>query len=80
MPLYKYKAVNEKGEKIEGTYNGTSKDDVISMISTNNYYPLKIEEINERGKINFEIFNRVTIKDIAVFADNFILCLMRDFL
>ncbi|WP_127837007.1 type II secretion system F family protein [Clostridium prolinivorans] len=71
MPLYKYKAVNEKGEKIEGTYNGTSKDDVISMISTNNYYPLKIEEINERGKINFEIFNRVTIKDIAVFCRQF---------
>lgn len=71
MPLYKYKAMNDKGERIEGSYTANSRDAVISMISTNNYYPLKIEEVNERGKIDFNSFKKVNTKEIAIFCRQF---------
>ena len=44
MATYRYKVVNEKGEKLEGIYEASSRDEVMQMISTNNYYPIKIEE------------------------------------
>lgn len=71
MPKFKYKAMNEKGERIEGTYEAVSRDAVMDMISTNNYYPLKIEEINEGTKIDFSTLKKVNTKDIAIFCRQF---------
>lgn len=71
MPKFKYRAMNEAGERIEGTYEAASKDLVMDMISTNNYYPLKIEELNEGTKIDFSSMVRVKIKDIAIFCRQF---------
>jgi type IV pilus assembly protein PilC len=71
MPKFKYKAMNQKGERIEGTYEAASKDAVLDMISTNNYYPLKIEEIIEGTKLDFSSFAKVNTKDIAVFCRQF---------
>ena len=51
MPNYKYKAMNEKGERLEGTYEAKSKDGVMEMISLNNYYPLLVEEVPEGIKL-----------------------------
>jgi type IV pilus assembly protein PilC len=63
--------MNEKGERIEGTYEAVSRDAVMDMISTNNYYPLKIEEINEGTKIDFSTLKKVNTKDIAIFCRQF---------
>lgn len=71
MPKFKYRAMNEAGERIEGTYEAASKDLVMDMISTNNYYPLKIEELNEGTKIDFSSMVRVKTKDIAIFCRQF---------
>jgi type IV pilus assembly protein PilC len=71
MPKFKYKAMNQKGERIEGTYEAVSKDAVLDMISTNNYYPLKIEEVIEGTKIDFSSFSKVNTKDIAIFCRQF---------
>ncbi|ERI94165.1 putative type IV fimbrial assembly protein PilC [Clostridiales bacterium oral taxon 876 str. F0540] len=71
MPKFKYKAMNEKGERIEGTYEAVSRDAVMDMISTNNYYPLKIEEVNEGTKIDFSTLKKVNTKDIAIFCRQF---------
>lgn len=70
MPVFKYKAIKETGEKIQGTYNANSKNQVISMLRQNRCYPLKIEEDK-----NIRIFNlllhKVKVKDLAVFCRQF---------
>lgn len=71
MPNYKYKAMNKKGDRIEGTYDAESRDEVINMISANNYYPLNVEEVKEGTKIEINFFNRVKIKDISIFCRQF---------
>jgi type IV pilus assembly protein PilC len=63
--------MNQKGERIEGTYEAVSKDAVLDMISTNNYYPLRIEEVIEGTKIDFSSFSKVNTKDIAIFCRQF---------
>lgn len=71
MPNFKYKVMNQKGERLEGVYTANNKEDVMAMIKTNNYYPLKIEEIVESTKIEMELFTKVNIKDIAIFCRQF---------
>ena len=71
MKSYKYRAMKEDGTKIEGKYEASSKDDVIEMITSSGYYPLKIEEVVESKPIELKIFDRVTKKDLAVFCRQF---------
>ncbi|EQB87466.1 type IV pilus assembly protein PilC [Clostridium punense] len=71
MPNYKYKAMNEKGERIEGTFDAESKEEVMEMIQANNYYPLVIEEPQQGVKIDFSGFAKIKTKDIAVFCRQF---------
>lgn len=71
MPNFKYKVINQNGERLEGVYTANSKEDVMSMIRTNNYYPLKIEEIVESTKIEFDFLSKVKTKDIAIFCRQF---------
>jgi type IV pilus assembly protein PilC len=71
MPNFKYKAMNENGDRLQGTYTADSRDEVMDMISANNYYPLLVEEIQQGTTINLSIFDRVTTKDIAIFCRQF---------
>ena len=71
MPNFKYKAMNEKGERLEGTYEAKGKDGVMEMISLNNYYPLSVEEIKEGINIDLSFFEKVKTKDISIFCRQF---------
>lgn len=71
MPNYKYKAMNEKGERIEGVFDAESREEVMEMIQANNYYPLVIEEPQQGVKIDFSGFAKIKIKDISVFCRQF---------
>ncbi|MHC1685747.1 MAG: type II secretion system F family protein [Clostridiaceae bacterium] len=71
MAIFKYKAMNQMGERIEGTYTASSKNEVMEMISSNNYYPLGIEEVIESAKIELSIGKKVKVKDIAIFCRQF---------
>ncbi|MTK11918.1 MAG: type II secretion system F family protein [Clostridiaceae bacterium] len=71
MPNYRYKVMNQNGERLEGTYTANTKEDVMAMIRNNNYYPLKIEEIVEGTKIDSNFFTKVNTKDIAIFCRQF---------
>ncbi|MBU5453871.1 type II secretion system F family protein [Caproiciproducens sp. MSJ-32] len=71
MKTYKYRAMKEDGTKIEGKFEASSRDDVINMITSSGYYPLKIEEVVESKPIELKIFDRVTKKDLAVFCRQF---------
>ena len=71
MKTFKYRAMKSDGTKVEGRYECLSRDEVISMITSSGYYPLKIEEIIQSKPIEFKAFDRVTTKDLAVFCRQF---------
>ena len=68
MKTYSYRAMKDDGNKLEGVYEASSRDEVVGMITANGFYPLKIEEV--AGKKGFELnFNqRVTVKDLSIFC------------
>ncbi|OCA96743.1 type II secretion system F family protein [Clostridium beijerinckii] len=71
MAKFKYRAMNADGEKIEGSYEADSRDEVIDFISGNGYYPLKVEEIIESANITLNFNKKVKLKDLAVFCRQF---------
>lgn len=71
MPSFKYKALSKSGEKIENVHTANTKEEVLAMIRSNNYYPLKVEEIVESTKVDSNLFVTVKTKDIAIFCRQF---------
>ena len=68
MAKFKYRAMGSEGNKITGDYEAASKDEVIAMITSNGYYPLMVQQIEESTKIELNLFAKVTTKDIAIFC------------
>lgn len=68
MNHYKYSAMKKDGTKIEGEFEALSKDAVMSMISSNGLYPLKIEEVIQSKNIEIKRKKKVTAKDLSVFC------------
>jgi type IV pilus assembly protein PilC len=68
---FKYRAMNSDGEKIEGSYEADSKNEVIDFISGNGYYPLKVEEVIESTNITLNFNKKVKLKDLSVFCRQF---------
>lgn len=66
MSKFKYRAMKADGSKISGEFNGNSREEVMSMITSNGYYPLMIEEVAESTKIEINFKKKVTTKDIAI--------------
>lgn len=71
MAKFKYRVMNSDGEKIEGSYEASSKNEVIDFISGNGYYPLMVEEVVESTNIEINFNNRVKLKDLSVFCRQF---------
>lgn len=71
MKSFKYRAMKSDGTKIEGRFEGEDREEVISMITSNGYYPLKIEEVVESKSIEIDLFGRITTKDLAIFCRQF---------
>jgi len=68
LKKYKYRALKEDGSKVEGEYEGNSREAVMTMVTSNGYYPLKIEEIIESQKVEFKIGGKVKAKDLSIFC------------
>ena len=71
MAKYKYRVMNSDGEKINGSYEADSREQVIDYISANGYYPLKVEEVIESKNIELKFGQKVKLKDLAVFCRQF---------
>lgn len=71
MGKFKYRVMTADGDKIEGSYEADSKEEVIDFISGNGYYPLLVEEVVQSKNIEFKFNNKVKLKDIAVFCRQF---------
>ncbi|MBU5311004.1 type II secretion system F family protein [Tissierella carlieri] len=69
--IYKYKAVSQDGEMIEGYFEGNEKSDVLAMLKGNNYLTVSIEKDIE-AEAQIDIFSsKVKKKDLAVFCRQF---------
>lgn len=69
--IFKYKAISASGDTIEGFYDGNDKADVVSMLKTNNYYPISVEKDLDKEK-SIDLFRKkVKKKDIAIFCRQF---------
>lgn len=71
MGKFKYRIMNSDGEKINGTYEAASKEEVMDYISGNGYYPLLIEEVVESAKIELKFNEKVKLKDLSIFCRQF---------
>ncbi|HEY8805342.1 MAG TPA: type II secretion system F family protein [Clostridium sp.] len=72
MPTFKYRVMNQQGQKIEGTFKANSRNEVLAMIEDNNYYPIEIKEALEREQKDlFESFAKVKTKDLYIFCRQF---------
>lgn len=70
--VFKYKAVTNTGETVEGTFEGQSTDEVLYMLKGKNYLPVSVEELNEREiKSGITLGTNVKKKDMAVFCRQF---------
>lgn len=69
--IYKYKAVSQNGEVVEGFFEGNEEADVLAMLKGNNYFPISVEkDIGAETKI--DIFSKkIKKKDLAVFCRQF---------
>lgn len=71
MPEFKYEAINKTGEKVKGTYEAEAKNHVLIMLKGKDLYPVKVEEVIKGKEVGVGLFNRVKIKDIAIFCRQF---------
>lgn len=72
MPNYKYKVMNNEGEKLEGSFKGANKNEVLAMIQDNNYYPISIEEISEISEKDvLQSLKKVKTRDLYIFCRQF---------
>ena len=66
MKKFKYKAMKNDGTKTSGEYEANSREDVMEMITSNGYYPLKVEEVVESATINIK--RKIKVKEISIFC------------
>lgn len=69
--VFKYRAVSQNGEIIEGFYEAKDESDVLVMLKGNNYLPVSIEkDIGAEAQIDL-FAPKVKKKDLAVFCRQF---------
>lgn len=72
MPIYQYKAINTIGETIQGKFSAKDRTEILQMLRKNQYHPVQIREVVEGMDLaKLAMFNKVKVKDIAVFARQF---------
>lgn len=69
--IFRYKAVSQTGQIVEGFFEANSESDVVSMIKGNDHMPLSVERDIE-ADAQIQLFNpKVKKKDLAVFCRQF---------
>lgn len=79
MPLYRYKAISQKGEVLEGYKEAQSASEIVSFLKNNNYYPVSVkEDVDTSTRKVFFFQRRLLKKTCQYFVDNFIPCSMQE--
>ncbi len=67
MPLFSYKATDDKGKVIEDTIQALSRDDAISALKTTNLQILTLKNLDD-GFMNSQGRGRISTEDKAIFC------------
>lgn len=67
MPTYAYKAKNLNGEELSGTYEVTDVDMLTAMLQEQGYFLVDVQQEGKALTVE-DIFQRIMIKDIALFC------------
>ncbi|MCA9325107.1 type II secretion system F family protein [Candidatus Saccharibacteria bacterium] len=70
---FTYKATNKDGKTISGTFEGTTKDDLISALAKQGAKPVSIKVASGNGPVQANLFDRifnqkVSLRDLMVFT------------
>lgn len=68
---FKYKAVTDTGQIIEGVHDAQNESEVISMLKGSKYMPISIEQTESSGASATISFGKVKKKDLAIFCRQF---------
>jgi len=72
MPVYQYKAIKSNGEIIQGKFSARDRTEILQMLHKNQYHPIQVKEAVEGTDLaKLKMFNKVKMKDIAIFARQF---------
>lgn len=71
MALYKYKAISDKGQVLEGYKEAQSVAEIVGMLKNNNYYPVSVKEDVDTTTRKNIFSKKVTKKDISIFCRQF---------
>lgn len=71
MPEFEYSAIKKDGKKVNGSYEVDTKEEVVTMLKSNGYYPVSIKAIEGSKEIKLTPFSKVKSKDISIFARQF---------
>lgn len=69
--MFVYKAINTRGDRIQGELNAETAQEVVEVIAARGYTPISIEEKKKSKDININLFNRIKLKDITIFCRQF---------
>lgn len=69
--IYKYKAISQEGQAIEGFFEAREKSEVLNMLRGNGYLPISVERDVE-AQAQISLFSpKVKKKDLAIFCRQF---------
>lgn len=67
MAEFKYKAINPKGEIMEGSHRANSKEEIYNIIASNGFSPLRVEEVVGSKEIVLRR-KKINTKDLSIFC------------
>lgn len=73
MPVFNYEAKNINGQVIKNKMEAYTKEEVIASIRARGYFPITVQKEGTglNKEINLDIFDKVELKDIAMFCRQF---------
>ena len=71
MPQFMYTAQNSSGSILKGSMESANEVSILNSLKEKGYYPLEIKEALPSRDLKIDLFERVGLKDIAVFCRQF---------
>jgi type IV pilus assembly protein PilC len=71
MPVFKYQALDSKGQTTQGSETANTAAELVVRLRERSYYPISVDEVFAKDVKDINIFNRVGIKHLSVFARQF---------
>ena len=69
--IYRYEALDDQGTKKTGLVEADDSRDAASLLKENNLTLVNLEVANIKKSINLPFINRISIKDVVIFARQF---------